>query len=144
MQPGTDQVPATLQRAGIADHFTGLPGDVQQGAVGIGKLHPLQRTVGIQGAGMAPEVFLHRPLIVQLCQWIVLAGCGQGLIAGAEVLAQSGAGINRDIAAARIAEQIARLAAYRAQANARRSTLRVGGVDGCSQVDAAVLQAQHR
>ncbi|MCY1409319.1 hypothetical protein D9M71_246660 [compost metagenome] len=144
VQPGADQVPAAFQRAGIADHCAGLPGDVQQGAVGIGKLYPLQRSVGIQRPGMAPEVFLHRPPINRCCQWIVLASGGQGPIAISEAHALARAGIHRDIAAARIAEQVARLTGHGAEANAGGGSLRIGCGQRDAQVDAAVLQAEHR
>ncbi|MNH14892.1 hypothetical protein D3C85_1000760 [compost metagenome] len=41
VQPGADQVPAALQGAGIAHHFTGMAGDVQQGTLAIVELDPL-------------------------------------------------------------------------------------------------------
>ncbi|MNJ74969.1 hypothetical protein D3C77_719850 [compost metagenome] len=100
MQPGPYQVPATLQRAGIADHFAGLPRDIQQGAFGIIKLHPLQRSVCVQGTRMAPQVFLYRPLIAGQCQWVILVGGDQGLRAPGKANSHAGAGIHRDIAAA--------------------------------------------
>ena len=58
MQPGAHVVQGAFGVGSVAHHFTGGVGDVEQRPVGVGQLHLVQRTVGVQAAAVGVGVFV--------------------------------------------------------------------------------------
>ncbi|CAB5517250.1 hypothetical protein LMG26857_06337 [Achromobacter anxifer] len=63
VDPGAQVVPAALGARGIQHHHAGGRRDVQPGACGVVQVHPVQRPVRGQRAGMGKGVLVHRALV---------------------------------------------------------------------------------
>ena len=86
VQPGAQVVEAPFQPWGVAHHFAGGAGDVEQCLVGVGQQHLVQRPVQIHGRAVRVGVFDRDALIQGLARgvlragggWLPGAACGQG------------------------------------------------------------------